>query len=133
MIDQGELDFALRNGNAVGLLSARRLMIASKIWNDDAGFIISIELILISTIVVIGLITGLAAVRNAIVSELSDVAGAISSLNQSYSINGSRSSSGSTAGSRFVDNTDSSDPPGDPVGEADNCIVFTAPPTDEGS
>ena len=86
MIDQGELDFALRNGNAVGLLSARRLMIASKIWNDDAGFIISIELILISTIVVIGLITGLAAVRNAIVSELSDVAGAISSLNQSYSI-----------------------------------------------
>ncbi len=108
-------------------------MIASKIWKDDAGFIISIELILVSTIVVIGLITGLAAIRNAVVSELSDVAGAIANLNQSYQLNGSSSPSGSTAGSGFVDNTDSIDPPGDPVGEADNCIVFTAPPTDEGS
>ena len=108
-------------------------MIASKFWKDDEGFVISIELILISTIAVIGLITGLTAVRNAVVSELSDVAGAIANLNQSYQLNGSSSPSGSTAGSGFTDNTDSADPPGDPAGEADNCIVFTAPPTDEGS
>ena len=108
-------------------------MIVSRIWKDDAGFVVSIELILISTIAVIGLITGLAAIRNAVVSELSDVAGAVADLNQSYTFNGSTSPSGSTAGSSFTDNTDSVDSPGDPVGLADNCIVFTAAPADEGT
>jgi hypothetical protein len=68
-----------------------------------------------------------------VVSELSDVAGAIADMNQSFSFNGSTSSAGSIAGSSFTDNTDSVDSPGDPVGEADNCIIFTAPPADEGS
>ena len=58
------------------------------LWNDQAGFVVSIELVLIATIAVIGLITGMSAVRDGVVSELSDVAGAVQDMNQSYSYNG---------------------------------------------
>jgi len=108
-------------------------MIARKLWGDEAGFVISIELILISTIVVIGLIAGLTAVRDAVVSELSDVAGAIDEMNQSFSFNGATSATAATAGSNYIDNTDSADAPEDPAGTPDNCIVFSAAPSDEGS
>lgn len=107
-------------------------MIAKKLWSDDQGFVISIELILISTIAVIGLITGLTAVRDAVVSELSDVAGAVQDMNQSYSYGGATGHSGSTAGSDFVDNLDFCDSVNDAVGQADNCIVFNTPPSNEG-
>ena len=108
-------------------------MMAQKLWHDDAGFVVSVELILITTIVVIGLIAGLTAIRDAVVSELSDVAGAVSDMVQTYSINGVSSDSASTAGSDYNDRTDSSDPSDDTSGEADNCIVFTDAPIDEGT
>jgi hypothetical protein len=55
-----------------------------KLWNDDAGFIISAELVLVATILVIGMIVGLVMVRNQVVQELADVALAIGSISQSY-------------------------------------------------
>lgn len=76
------------------------------------GFIISLELILISSIVVIGSITGLVAVRNAVVTELGDVASAIGETNQSYSYTGTflPAKDGTlvslSAGSRFNDRQD---------------------------
>jgi len=108
-------------------------MILKKFWDDDAGFVISIELILISTIVVIGLIAGLTAVRDAVVSELADVAGAIDEMNQSFSFNGATGATSASAGSSYADQTDSPDPPEDSPGTPDSCILFTAPPTDEGA
>ena len=42
----------------------------SKLWKDEAGFLVSAELIFVATILVIGLVTGLVAVRNAVTSEL---------------------------------------------------------------
>lgn len=51
---------------------------------DEAGFIVSAELVLIATILVIGLIVGLSEVQHAVVTELNDVADAIGCLNQSY-------------------------------------------------
>jgi hypothetical protein len=42
---------------------------------------ITVEWILFVTVVVIGVVGGMAAVRNAILSELHDMAGAISALN----------------------------------------------------
>ena len=59
-----------------------------KLWNDEAGFIISAELVLVATLLVIGLIVGLSEVQHAVVSELNDVADAIGELNQSYSYSG---------------------------------------------
>ena len=103
----------------------------ASLWNDDAGFIVSIELILIATISVIGLIVGFTAIRDAVVSELSDVAGAIQDLNHDYSFNAVTSRSARTDGSNFVDRLDFNDSRGDRSGSADNCIEFTSGPSDE--
>ncbi len=57
---------------------------------DEQGAVLSTELILVSIVAVIGMITGLASMRDSMVSELSDIAGSVQSINQSYSYTGSR-------------------------------------------
>lgn len=104
---------------------------AHKLWDDQAGFVVSIELVLIATIAVIGLITGMASVRDAVVSEMSDVAGSVQDLNQSYSINGVVGHSSTTAGMDYVDATDFCDDNDDVAGQADNCITFDGAPANE--
>ncbi len=54
------------------------------IWNDDGGALLSAEWVFMATIIVIGLVTGLVQVRNAVVGELAEVAGAVSGLDQTY-------------------------------------------------
>lgn len=56
--------------------------------NDEAGFIVSAELVLIASILVIGLIVGLSEIQHAIVTELNDVADAIGAVNQSFFYSG---------------------------------------------
>jgi hypothetical protein len=79
-------------------------------WNDDNGFIVSAELILVSTILVIGLIVGLIEVQSAVIHELNDVGEAIGSINQSYSYAGTMTTKGphtiATAGSIYGDRSD---------------------------
>ena len=60
----------------------------TKKTKNNGGFIVSLELLLISTILVIGLITGLVAVRDATVHELEDTAAAINNIDQSYAYHG---------------------------------------------
>lgn len=74
-----------------------------QLWNDDAGYIISTEMLLIFVILVLGLIAGLTNLRAAIVMELSESATAILSLNQSYNINGYTGCGGSTSASGYTD------------------------------
>lgn len=57
---------------------------------DDAGFVVSAELVLILTIGVLGMVVGLAAVRDAVVNELNDLSHAFGAVNQSYSVTGLR-------------------------------------------
>ena len=64
------------------------LHLAKDLWIDQAGFVVSAELVLISTIGVIGVGTGLACVRDAVNSELSEVGCAITALDQSYCYTG---------------------------------------------
>ena len=64
------------------------LRLTKQFWHDQAGFVISAELVLISTVLIIGLATGLTCLRNALNDELSDVACAITSLDQSYCYTG---------------------------------------------
>lgn len=109
------------------------MKLVKRLWSDEAGFIVSAELILIATIVVIGLLVGLAAVRDGIVSELSDVAGALQDVNQSYSIDGVVGHNANTAGFNYVDNTDECDSNDDTAGAADNCINFAGAIAEEGS
>jgi hypothetical protein len=54
------------------------------LWKDEAGFIVSAELVLVATILVIGLIVGMVSLRNQVVQELVDVGQAIGSLSQSF-------------------------------------------------
>ncbi len=80
------------------------------LWNDESGFIVSSDLLLISTILVIGLLVGLATVRDQIVQELGDVAVAVGNLNQSYSFAAHNVTfhgfTFSVAGSSFADTSD---------------------------
>jgi len=56
-----------------------------KLIIDESGVILSAELVLILTIAVLGIVTGLASVQQAVVYELTDLGLAFSGLNQSYS------------------------------------------------
>ncbi len=100
-----------------------------KLWNDEAGFVVSSELVLIATILVIGMITGLVTVRDQVVQELADVAGAISDVDQSYAYTGVSAHNASTSGSDFVDLLDNCDADGqDEAGTGSNCVDVTAGP-----
>jgi Flp pilus assembly pilin Flp len=56
----------------------------SAFWKDENGFVVSSELVLISTICVIALVVGMSQVSHAVNQELRDVAAAYSNMNQSY-------------------------------------------------
>jgi len=59
--------------------------IVNRVWSEDQG-VLTFEWILLITVLVIGVVGGLSAVRDAVISELGDVAEAMISLDQSYSI-----------------------------------------------
>lgn len=87
----------------------------SKLASDEHGFIISAELVLVLTIAVLGMVVGLAAVRDAVSSELNDLSNAFGAINQSYNYNGLEKelSDGGihafVAGSGFNDTSDDCD------------------------
>lgn len=87
-----------------------------KIWNDEAGFVVSAELVLVLTIAVLAMVVGLAAVRDAVTNELNDVSHAIGSISQSFSVSGLEKSCHSghgyharVSGSAFRDRADNCD------------------------
>jgi hypothetical protein len=75
----------------------------SKLWNDDCGAIIATEWVFVVTILVLGIITGLVALRQAVISETTELAQAIMALNQSFSFSGQTNCESSTAGSAAAD------------------------------
>ena len=83
--------------------------LVQRLWSDEAGFIVSTELALIATILVIGMVVGLTSIRDQVVQELADIAGMVSQLNQSYSFSAITGHHSSTAGSYGTDNVDSCD------------------------
>lgn len=94
-----------------------------KLFNDEAGFVVSAELMIIVTLAFTAAVVGAAVVRDAVVSELEDVAESISSVNQSWNYrsldvaNGGDGVNGNskdiehsaTAGGSFQDGTDDCD------------------------
>ena len=82
----------------------------TKLLNDESGFLISAELILIATIAVLGLVVGLSEIAFNVNNELEDVASAFGSINQSFHVKGGNScGKGSKAGSSFSDDADQCD------------------------
>jgi Flp pilus assembly pilin Flp len=88
-----------------------------QLLNDEAGVVISAELVLIMTILVLGVIVGLSEVAVAVNTELNDISNAIGALDQSYFFTGFKKTSDGLnnkvtsgyAGSRFTDAHDDCD------------------------
>ncbi len=82
------------------------------IWNDESG-ILTFEWILLFTLLVIGIVGGLAVIRDAYIIEASETAGAVMALNQAYTIqesigaeltvNGTKFSSSTASGTAYTD------------------------------
>jgi len=79
----------------------------NRLWNDDAGFVVSAELVLVATIVVLAMVVGLSEVAISINHELEDVACAFGAVNQSYQYLGIQGHNGyNTDGSSYLDKID---------------------------
>ncbi len=83
--------------------------LAAQFANDDAGFIISAELVLVSTIAVLALVVGLAEISSNINNELEDVGSAFGSLNQSFHFQGQSGCGASAVGTWHEDFSDDCD------------------------
>jgi hypothetical protein len=55
---------------------------------DDCGALLAMEWVVLATIIVLGVVPGLIAIRNGILREMKDVANATTSLDQSYEFTG---------------------------------------------
>ena len=62
--------------------------LCKRIWNQDQG-VLTFEWILLITVLVIGIVGGLSAVRDGIIDELGDVVGAMVNVDQSYTVEAS--------------------------------------------
>ena len=78
----------------------------SRLWAEETGAIVSAEIMLVASILVIGVIVGLKSVRDAVITELADVAQALSNVNQSYSYSGAAGHHVFVGGGRFNDLAD---------------------------
>ncbi|MCE9605095.1 MAG: hypothetical protein K8U03_09375 [Planctomycetia bacterium] len=96
-----------------------------RLWSEEVGAIVSAEIMLVATILVIGVIVGLKSVRDSVVTELADVAQAIGNVNQTYSYSGVSGHHTFTAGAQFTDNADFCDVPGTPTDIGNSkCVVI---------
>ena len=72
-----------------------------QLLRDEQGFVLSAEMALLGTVGVIGATVGLTAVSQSVNEELTDVALAFRSLDQSYCFEGASGCGSYTAGSSF--------------------------------
>ncbi len=74
----------------------------SQLWQDEYGVLLSAEAVIVGTVAVVGLTTGLTVVAKSLNAELQDMAFAIRSLDQSYTIPAQECCGAWTAGSSFT-------------------------------
>ncbi len=88
-----------------------------KIFNalakDENGFIVSAEIVLVGTILVLGVIVGLTELSYGVNEELEDLGSAIGSVNQSYYYKLACGKKGHVVSSSFQDYRDECDSSGD--------------------
>lgn len=96
-----------------------------KLYIDEAGFVVSAELILIATVAVLSLVVGLGEVSHAVNQELEDVGSAFGAVQQSYVYRGLGTRDKATmVGSGFRDHKDLCDSQYD--------VIPTAPRDEDG-
>ncbi|MDX1967700.1 MAG: hypothetical protein SFV23_11055 [Planctomycetaceae bacterium] len=86
-----------------------------KLYTEECGAVLSAELVLVLTILVVGVIVGLSEVAVAVNTELNDLSNAIGAVDQSYFFTGFKGQGtndkqkSASAGSRFDDKNDDCD------------------------
>ncbi len=73
-----------------------------KLWSDDQGALLTMEFLFMAVILVIGLVTGWAALRNAVNIELTELGNAILALSPGYTVSGQSGCCASTDGSQAI-------------------------------
>lgn len=88
----------------------------NSLWNDESGVILSAEIVLVGTILVLGMIVGLVELQAAIVYELTDLSDAFGNIDQSFSTSGfesfkdgGRGNKARTRGAQYHDQVDDCD------------------------
>jgi hypothetical protein len=79
------------------------------LWSQEAGAVISAELVLVMTIATLGAVVGLSALSTSINGELEDLAEAFGAVSQSYCVDGIRACAARVSGSSFNDQPDHCD------------------------
>lgn len=82
-----------------------------QLWQDEAGVIVSSEIIIIMMLLVFGLIAGLVSFRDAVAQELADTGLMVNALDQSFTFTGNSNvddaaTTAATPASAFDDLTD---------------------------
>lgn len=110
-----------------------------RFYSDEAGFVASADLILISTVLVLGIIVGLATLRDSITNELGDMSSALGQLNQGYEFDDIEVDGILSVGSSFLDMSDfceegdeEGDDNNDEPNEAPGCITIGSAAEQEG-
>src|SRR5438445_6676241 len=73
-----------------------------KLWADDSGALEAIEFLLTASVLVLGLVVGLATLRNAITAEFVALADALLALNTGFSVGGLSGCCSSVNGSQAI-------------------------------
>ncbi|MGC3969139.1 MAG: hypothetical protein QM775_17775 [Pirellulales bacterium] len=98
----------------------------ARMWNEEAGAVVSAEIMLAATILVLGVIVGLKSVRDSVVTELADVGQAIANVNQSYCYSGTSGHAAHTGGGDFQDGADFCDNANSYGGDKSKCVSVAA-------
>ena len=77
--------------------------------NDENGFVVSAELVLVGTILVLGMIVGLTELSYGVNEELEDLGSGIGAINQRYYFTIATGKKGEVVGSTYVDFQDECD------------------------
>jgi len=77
--------------------------------NDENGFVVAAELVLIGTICVLGMIVGLTELSYGVNEELEDLGSAVGAINQTYYFTLASGKKGEVVGSTFLDFQDECD------------------------
>ena len=98
-----------------------------QLWADEAGLVLSAELVFVATIGGVGMIVGLSAARDGIQSELIDVGDSITELNNGWALAGIQGHGAAINGSEYVDALDYCDAAADDSGinDAAACVTRT--------
>lgn len=83
--------------------------ILNTLKNDENGFIVSAELVLVGTILVLGMIVGLTELSFAVNEELEDLGSGIGGINQTYYFTMASGKKGEVVGSTYLDFQDACD------------------------